>query len=87
MKGKSPKQSSLFSTIFRSILSVFKEEEKKRPKKAKKRPESSISKDRGVKTQNKVKKGPKSPYANVQMPAPWSKVEKYKRIKKGPFGY
>ena len=72
---------SPLSKFFKAIINVFKEE--KKPKK----PVKKISKKKKTKKQEKKPKKPslgpkKSAPSNVQMPAPWSKVEKFKRIKK-----
>lgn len=87
------KEESRFSRLFRSVLNVFKSKKSPEGKverspvhRKRHKPKKIHKSDPKEEPRKKAPKRPSNPegpkYNTVQMPAPWSKVEKYKRIKK-----
>jgi hypothetical protein len=89
------KEEGYLTTVFKSILNVFRNEKKSKKeikvnKAIKKKVLKKKSKEKKQKKEIKIVEikqdnleiPKKKVNPNVQMPAPWSKVEKYKRIKK-----
>ena len=75
------KQKCHFTNFFKSVINVIKREKKPVKKKTSKK----TTKKKENKDSSKIKKTKNKNNSNMQMPAPWSKVEKYKKIKKDNF--
>lgn len=69
------KEENTVKNIFKTILNIFK---------LKKDNKKEIIEKKAIKTKENLKINKKQ-LKNVQMPAPWSKVEKYKKIKKDSY--
>lgn len=85
----------LFSRLRDALIDFFSEkpvkkqvEEVKKPKKPVKRkirPRKPVTPKRRVTRKKPLRKKPKIRPEEVQMPAPWSKVTKYKKVKRDNF--
>lgn len=73
------KQESCLAKFFKSLLNVIKKDKKEKVSRETNKKVKKTEKKKNNKIKPPIKKNNNS---NIQMPAPWSRVEKYKRIKK-----